>query len=49
MPAKDSAPRFELSASERALLDEADAIATSHAPAGGESLSLATLRRIFRA
>jgi hypothetical protein len=48
MAAKDIAPRFDLSAGERALLERAEAIAASHAPAGGESISLATLRGIFR-
>jgi alkylation response protein AidB-like acyl-CoA dehydrogenase len=49
MPAKDIAPRFDLSAGECALLEQAEAIAASHAPVDGESMSLAALRRIFRA
>jgi len=49
MPANDIAPRFDLSADERALLERAEAIAASHAPADGENMSLAALRGVFRA
>jgi alkylation response protein AidB-like acyl-CoA dehydrogenase len=49
MSAKDIAPRFDLSAGERALLEQAEAIAASHAPVDGESMSQAALRGIFRA
>lgn len=48
MPAEDIAPRFDLSAGERALLEQAAAIAASHAPVDGESMSLPALRAIFR-
>jgi alkylation response protein AidB-like acyl-CoA dehydrogenase len=48
MPAKDIAPRFDLSAGERALLEQAAAIAASHVPVDGESMSLPALRAIFR-
>jgi alkylation response protein AidB-like acyl-CoA dehydrogenase len=46
---KDIAPQFDLSAGERALLEQAEAIAASHAPVDGESMSLTALRGIFRA
>ncbi len=49
MPANDIALRFDLSAGESALLERAEAIAASHAPVDGESMSLAALRGIFRA
>jgi alkylation response protein AidB-like acyl-CoA dehydrogenase len=49
MPANDIAPRFDLSAVERALLEQAEAIAAAHAPADGESMSLAALREAFGA
>jgi alkylation response protein AidB-like acyl-CoA dehydrogenase len=49
MPAKDVAPRFDLSVGERALLEQAEAIAARHAPVDGESMSLAALRGICRA
>jgi alkylation response protein AidB-like acyl-CoA dehydrogenase len=48
MPANDIAPRFDLSAGERALLEQAETIAAAHAPGDGESMSLAALRGIFR-
>jgi alkylation response protein AidB-like acyl-CoA dehydrogenase len=47
MPAHDIAPRFDLSAGERALLERAEAVAAAHAPDDGDSLSLAALRAIF--
>src|SRR5271169_4991344 len=49
MPAQDIAPRFDLSAGERALLEQAETVANCHAPVDGESMSLAALRGIFRA
>src|SRR5260370_21109164 len=49
MPANDIAPRFDLSACESALLERAEAIAASHAPGDGQSMSLAALRGVFRA
>src|SRR5271156_3889573 len=49
MPANDTAPRFDLSVGERALLEQAEAIAVSHTPADGESMALAALRGVFRA
>src|SRR5216683_2506396 len=49
MPANDIALRFDLSAGESALLERAEAIAASHAPVDGESMSLAALRGVFRA
>ena len=48
MPANDIAPRFDLSAGERGLLEQAETIAAAHAPVDGESMSLAALRGIFR-
>jgi len=48
MPANDIAPRFDLSAGESALLERAAAIAASHAPVDGHSMSLAALRGVFR-
>ena len=48
MAAHDIAPRFDLSAGERALLERAEAVAAAHAPDDGDSLSLAALRAIFR-
>ena len=48
MPANDIAPRFDLSAGERALLERAETIAAAHAPDDGESMSLAALRGVFR-
>src|SRR6267378_5597704 len=49
MPANDIAPRFDLSAGESALLERAEAIAASHTPVNGESMSLVELRGVFRA
>src|SRR5258708_38098325 len=49
MPANDIAPGFDLSAGESALLERAEAIAASHAPVDGQSMSLAALRGVFRA
>jgi alkylation response protein AidB-like acyl-CoA dehydrogenase len=48
MSANDIAPRFDLSAGESALLERAEAIAASHAPVDGHSMSLAALRGVFR-
>jgi alkylation response protein AidB-like acyl-CoA dehydrogenase len=48
MSANDIAPRFYLSAGESALLERAQAIAASHAPVDGHSMSLAALRGVFR-
>ena len=49
MSTPPSAPRFESSADELALVEHAARIAASHAPADGRSLTLAELREVFRA